>query len=107
MRQELKFGELARRTLRAGRKVNLASNPVRQSKANSFSKGRWLHISATNHYSPTCPERSRRVTTHDAFLIDTLPIRITVKSSICSTGAHSNRHSSETLSGHVGRLAEK
>jgi hypothetical protein len=45
----------------------------------------------------TCPEGSRRITNCDAFLIDTLPIRITPKPLACNKWSHSNRHSSETL----------
>jgi hypothetical protein len=65
---------------------------ARASVASPSLAGARLHISAANYSAQIA-----------AFLIDTLPIRITPKCLACIIGAHSNRHSPAALKLHQNR----
>jgi hypothetical protein len=107
MRHEIKFGELEGQATETSAAENLA--PVR---ACAWESSRVLVGSMvaspsriTDHQlalsaadRPLRPDGLHREGSQiTEFLIDTLPIRITLNSFVCIIGAHSNRHSSEGL----------
>ena len=91
MREELKLGGSVVLRVSAGRTIypcvraRSAQTPTLWASSARTAKA---PICVTNHCS--------RITNHDAFLIDTLPIRITSKPFACNKWSRSNRHSSET-----------
>ena len=110
MRHKLKFGEMAPESGQADLAEVHAQSGVAAAPeyAQSTSERPPVGSGSTNHQlalstaegSLPCPEWCRRVTNRNELLIDTLPIRIKLKSFNCTIGAHSNRHSPESLTLH-------
>ncbi len=94
MRDKLKFGEIAGRDTEADVAKNLAPVPARTSQSLRLELGLSVALPSliANHELSLSEAEGSLITD---FLIDTLPIRIVLKSFACIIGARSNRHSSE------------
>jgi hypothetical protein len=101
MCEEIKFEEAASRTRRRGRAAQGSNSPGKFASSEIPTAQVPYRASATPCGSSISSiSFTSFLSFFPAFLIDTLPIRITPKSCDCIAGAHSNRHSSEPLNLH-------